>query len=55
MTKKIFESAHLGTLNLKNRLVRSATWEGIAAPNGAISQKRTTSMKSSPVVALAAS
>jgi len=34
--KKIFEKAKLGTLELKNRLVRSATWEGIADRDGGI-------------------
>ena len=28
--KKNFEEAHLGELKLKNRLIRSATWEGLA-------------------------
>lgn len=36
MGKKIFEPVEVGGLHLKNRLVRSATWEGIAAPNGGI-------------------
>lgn len=34
--KHIFEPVQLGSLYLKNRLVRSATWEGIAAPDGSI-------------------
>lgn len=34
--KRIFEPAELGGLRLKNRLVRSATWEGVAAPDGGI-------------------
>lgn len=34
--KQIFEEAELGGLKLRNRLVRSATWEGIAAPDGGI-------------------
>ena len=33
---KIFEPIELNNLKLKNRLVRSATWEGIAKPNGSI-------------------
>ena len=34
--KQIFEQITWKNLKLKNRLIRSATWEGIAAPNGAI-------------------
>lgn len=34
--KKLFEPARLGNLTLKNRLVRSATWEGLAQPDGGI-------------------
>ena len=34
--KKIFEEVNLKSLKLKNRLVRSATWEGIANPDGSI-------------------
>ena len=37
--KKIFEKAKLGTLELNNRLIRSATWEGIAAPDGGIPEE----------------
>ena len=37
--KQIFEPIMWKNLRLKNRLIRSATWEGIAAPNGAISDK----------------
>lgn len=36
MSKKLFETAQLGNLTAKNRLVRSATWEGIATPEGGI-------------------
>lgn len=32
--KKIFESAALKNIPLKNRLIRSATWVGIANPDG---------------------
>ena len=35
--KKIFEPVALNHLNLKNRLIRSATWENLAAENGSIS------------------
>ena len=34
--KKVFEQAALGNLILRNRLVRSATWEGLAGPDGGI-------------------
>ena len=37
--KKLFETAKLGDLTLKNRLVRSATWEGIALPDGGITDE----------------
>ncbi len=37
--KQIFETARLGNLTLKNRLIRSATWEGIALPNGGITDE----------------
>ncbi len=33
---QLFEEAALGSLKLKNRMVRSATWEGIAALDGSI-------------------
>ncbi|MBR1693728.1 MAG: NADH:flavin oxidoreductase [Lachnospiraceae bacterium] len=34
--KKIFESVTMNNIALKNRLVRSATWEGIANPDGSV-------------------
>ena len=37
--KKIFESVRMNRLELKNRLVRSATWEGIALPDGSITEE----------------
>ena len=37
--KKIFESAQLGGLKVKNRLLRSATWEGIANPDGSLTDE----------------
>lgn len=36
---KIFENAMLGNLNLKNRLIRSATWENLAKIDGSIDEK----------------
>ncbi|MBQ9045890.1 MAG: NADH:flavin oxidoreductase [Oscillospiraceae bacterium] len=36
--KQVFENVSLGTLALKNRLVRSATWEGIANPDGSVTE-----------------
>jgi len=36
---KLFETTSIGTLTLANRFVRSATWEGMAARNGAPTQK----------------
>ena len=32
--KKIFEPVKMNHIELKNRLIRSATWEGIANPDG---------------------
>ena len=37
--KKLFEPTTLGTLKMKNRLIRSATWEGIAAPDGSVPEE----------------
>lgn len=37
--KKIFESVTLQNMTLKNRLVRSATWEGIANPDGSVTEE----------------
>ncbi len=34
----IFEEAALGRLKLKNRLIRSATWEGLAEPDGSLNE-----------------
>lgn len=34
--KNIFESAALKNMPLKNRLIRSATWVGIANPDGSV-------------------
>lgn len=36
--KKIFESAALKNMPLKNRLIRSATWVGIANPDGSVTE-----------------
>ena len=37
--KKIFEPIKLNNLTLRNRLVRSATWEGIANPDGSVTEE----------------
>lgn len=37
--KHIFEPVKLNHLELKNRLVRSATWEGIANPDGSVTEE----------------
>ncbi|WP_352397558.1 NADH:flavin oxidoreductase [[Clostridium] aminophilum] len=37
--KKVFEPVELKNLSVKNRLVRSATWEGIANPDGSITKE----------------
>ena len=37
--KKIFESVALKNIALKNRLIRSATWEGIANPDGSATEE----------------
>ena len=34
IVKKIYEPAKMHHIELKNRLIRSATWEGIANPDG---------------------
>ena len=39
MGRKIFEAVNLHNLRMKNRLIRSATWEGIAAFEGSISDE----------------
>lgn len=36
--KTIFEPVRMKNLTLKNRLIRSATWEGIATPEGGITE-----------------
>ena len=37
--KKVFEEIQLGNLHLKNRLIRSATWESIALPDGGVTKE----------------
>ena len=37
--KKLFEQVELKNLKLKNRLVRSATWEGLALPDGGLTDE----------------
>lgn len=39
--KKVFEAVKLGNLSLNNRLVRSATWEGIARSDGSVTGQAT--------------
>ena len=37
--KQIFEPVKLNHIELKNRLIRSATWEGIAQPDGSMTER----------------
>lgn len=37
--KKVFEPVEMKNLKLKNRLVRSATWEGLASPDGGLPEE----------------
>ena len=37
--KHIFEEVRVGRLRLRNRLVRSATWLGLAAPDGTLPEE----------------
>ena len=37
--KQIFEPVKMNHIELKNRLVRSATWEGIANPDGSVTNE----------------
>ena len=37
--KKLFEQIKVKNLVMKNRLIRSATWEGIANPDGSITDE----------------
>ena len=37
--KIVFEPVELKHLKLKNRLVRSATWEGLANPDGGLPEE----------------
>ncbi len=38
--KQIFESVKMNHIKLENRLIRSATWEGIAAPDGSLTSAK---------------
>lgn len=40
MNKSIFDNTTINHLALKNRLIRSATWEGLANPDGSPTQKQ---------------
>ena len=37
--KQIFEPVKLNHIELKNRLIRSATWEGIASQDGSVTEE----------------
>lgn len=37
--KKVFEPVQQNNLRLKNRLVRSATWEGLAQSDGSLTKE----------------
>ena len=37
--KQIFESVKMNHIKLENRLIRSATWEEIAAPDGSLTEE----------------
>ena len=37
--REIFESVKMNHIELKNRLIRSATWEGIANPDGSVTEE----------------
>ena len=39
MTRTIFDTVHMNHLTLKNRLIRSATWEGLAGFDGSITDE----------------
>ncbi len=39
MPPKLFEPSSIGTLRIKNRFVRSATWEGMAAEDGSCTSR----------------
>lgn len=41
---KLFEATEINGMRLANRFVRSATWEGLAADNGAVTPKLTQTM-----------
>jgi 2,4-dienoyl-CoA reductase-like NADH-dependent reductase (Old Yellow Enzyme family) len=36
---RLFESATIGSMRLRNRFVRSATWEGMATPEGVVTSR----------------
>ena len=39
MSSKLFEPSSIGTLRVKNRFVRSATWEGMAGDDGSCTSR----------------
>jgi len=42
---KLFESSEINGMKLKNRFVRSATWEGMASPEGAVTPQLIETMR----------
>ena len=36
---RLFESSSINTLQLPNRFIRSATWEGMAGPDGSVTER----------------
>ena len=40
----LFETTKINTMTLANRFVRSATWEGMAADDGAVTPRLTQTM-----------
>jgi 2,4-dienoyl-CoA reductase-like NADH-dependent reductase (Old Yellow Enzyme family) len=39
LVSRLFEESHINSLTLSNRFVRSATWEGMAADDGAVTSR----------------
>ena len=47
--RKICEPVELKNLSVENRLVRSATWEGIANPDGSITDESYASLNAAGI------